>query len=70
MEVGLLASLEYLSLGQNPIETLPEEFYRLKNLKVLNVYGNYNTRLKESEIEKIKKKLPECEIITEWIFRN
>lgn len=69
-EIGLLTSLESLSLGLNPIEKLPEEFYALKKLKVLYVYGNYDSKLNESEIEKIKKQLPECKIIKEWRFRN
>ncbi len=69
-EIGMLSNLEYLSLGQNPIEVLPEEFFQLKNLKILNAYGNFGTRLADSEIEKVKEKLPNCKIIKEWFYKN
>jgi Leucine-rich repeat (LRR) protein len=69
-EIGLLTSLEYLVIGQNAISALPEEFFNLANLKILNVYGSYGYKISETELQKIKEKLPNCEIIEEWVYRN
>lgn len=69
-EIGLLTSIEHLVIGQNAIASLPEQFFELKNLKVLNIYGNYGSRLSEKEIQKIKERLPGCIITDQWIFRD
>jgi len=69
-EIGLLTSLEYLVIGQNAIQTLPEEFFNLTNLKVINVYGNYNSKISDTELQRIKERLPNCKIIDEWVFRD
>lgn len=69
-EIGLLSSLEYLVIGQNFISNLPEEFFSLTNLKTLNVYGNYDRRIPNAELEKVRQRLPNCKIINEWVFRD
>ena len=69
-EIGLLTSLEHLIVGLNAISSLPEEFFNLKNLKVISVFGNYNCRMSETEIEKIRNRLPNCKIIDEWEIQN
>lgn len=69
-EIGLLTSLEYLVIGQNAISALPEEFFNLTNLKVINVYGNYNCKISDTELQRIKDRLPDCKIINEWVFRD
>lgn len=68
-EIGLLTSLEYLVIGQNSISTLPEEFFNLTNLKFLNIYGNYGSKISETELQKIRDRLPNCTIINEWVYR-
>ena len=68
-EIGLLTSLEYLCIGRNPIITIPDEIVKLKNLKVVNVNrGKY--KVSESGINKIKELLPNCQIVTDWIYRD
>lgn len=57
-EIGLLTSLECLIIGRNSISTLPEEFFDLSNLKVLNVYGNYDKKISEAGLLKIRERLP------------
>jgi leucine-rich repeat protein SHOC2 len=69
-EIGLLTSLERLVIGQNSISTLPDEFFNMANLKVLNVYGNYNSRISKEGLQEIKKRLPNCKIISDWVFRD
>jgi leucine-rich repeat protein SHOC2 len=69
-EIGLLTSLEYLVIGQNAISILPEEFFKLTNLKVLNAYGNHDTKIIEPELQKIRERLPGCKIIDEWVYND
>jgi len=67
-EIGLLTSLEFLVIGQNSISTLPEDFFYLTNLKSIYVYGDYNNRIADTELQKIKERLPNCVIISEFQF--
>lgn len=69
-EIGLLTSLEYLVIGQNAISALPEEFFNLTNLKVINVYGNFDRRISDTELQRIKERLPNCKIIDDWVYRD
>lgn len=58
--VGKLKQLENLNLGNNQIKELPDELSKLENLKELYLAGN---PISEEEQEKIKKMLPNTEII-------
>ena len=70
-EIGLLTSLEHLVIGyDNAILSLPEEFFNLTNLKILNLYGHSETKMSEVELQKIRKRLPNCEIIEKWVYRQ
>jgi Leucine-rich repeat (LRR) protein len=69
-EIGQLFSLEYLVFGQNAISALPEEFFNLTNLKVINLYGTYNSKISDTDLQKIKDRLPNCKIIDEWVYRD
>ncbi|GIV27887.1 MAG: hypothetical protein KatS3mg027_1701 [Bacteroidia bacterium] len=68
-EIGLLTSLEYLVIGLNNTITFPGEFFNLKNLKVINLYGYFKNAYEVAH-QTIKEKLPGCKIIKDWIFRN
>jgi len=57
-EIGELKRLQKFDLSYNKLEKLPNEIRKLNNLKYLNL--KYN-KLKEKN--KIKKLLPNCEII-------
>ena len=69
-EIGLLNNLETLVVGLNPINTLPDEFYNLKSLKYIYVYGDYDSEMSEEIIEEITKRLPNCQISKDWVFRT
>jgi Leucine-rich repeat (LRR) protein len=58
-EISNLKSLETLSLKNNQLTTLPKSFKKLKNLRKLELKGN---EIPESELKKLKKRLPRCEI--------
>ena len=52
-EIASLRSLEFLSLGKNPLSTLPDTFHSLKNLRILFFLGCHFT-----EVPAVVGKLP------------
>jgi len=52
-EIATCASLEFLSLGKNPLSTLPETFHRLVNLRILFFLGCHFT-----EVPRVIGRLP------------
>jgi Leucine-rich repeat (LRR) protein len=58
--IGKLKQLENLNLGNNQIKKLPAELINLENLKELYLGGN---PMSDEEQEKVKKMLPNTEII-------
>lgn len=61
-QIGELNNLTNLYLEGNKLSKLPREIAKLKKLKTLGLHGN---KIPHAEIEKIKRLLPNCEIITE-----
>ncbi len=61
-ELGNLLNLQTLYLGGNELTSLPSELGNMVNLRTLDLYGN---DLSEEEMQKIKKLLPNCNIIFE-----
>jgi len=61
-EIGWLDNLASLYLNNNQLTGLPNEIGKLKNLITLDLSGN---KIPKIEIEKIKKLLPNCELITD-----
>lgn len=59
VEIEQLKKLEWLSLYNNPIKELPGTIRNLLNLKYLSLG---DTSLSSSELEKIKKILPNCKV--------
>jgi len=59
IQIGQLHKLTSLNLRFNKLNALPEEIGQLKNLKVLNLQDN---PISETEQDKIKQRLPLCEI--------
>jgi len=59
-EIGKLQNLTSLDLSFNQLTSLPVEMVKLINLKKLNLTANL---IKESDIEKLKQQLPNCEIV-------
>lgn len=57
--IGEFQKLERLSLLKNNFSEIPDCIYKLKNLKELSLKEN---PLSKSELKKIKKALPLCEI--------
>jgi hypothetical protein len=60
--VSKLTALSTLQIQDNPINTILPTVNSLKNLKELGVAM---TKISETEISQIQKKLPECKITTE-----
>ena len=58
--IGNLTNLTWLNLRRNQLTRLPESIGNLKNLIWLNLREN---KLSQSEKDKIRKQLPNCEII-------
>jgi Leucine-rich repeat (LRR) protein len=61
-QIGQLKKLERIILQFNNLTTLPKEIAELKNLEYLDLEGN---RFSESQRNKIKALLPDCQIIFE-----
>lgn len=61
-EIGKMEYLYSLDLSGNQLTSLPEEIGKLQYLYSLNLTGN---NISKTEIEKIRRLLPNCEIITE-----
>jgi uncharacterized protein YkwD len=61
-EIGKLEKLEELDYSDNEITGLPLEIGNLKNLKEFDLSGN---EYSEEDLDKIKKELPNLEVITE-----
>ena len=59
-EIGNLKGLQTLDLRRSQITELPKEIGNLKGLQTLYLYG---TKISKSEIDKLRKKLPNCEIL-------
>ncbi len=59
-EIGKLSTLKFLYLGGNNLTTLPAEIEKLSKLDYLDLRGN---PISVSEKEKIKKLLPNCNIL-------
>jgi Leucine-rich repeat (LRR) protein len=58
-EIGQLENLNSLNLSSNQLSSLPKEIGQLENLNSLNLWGN---QFSETEKQKIKNLLPNCEI--------
>lgn len=58
-EFGNLEELLYLDIGDNNISTFPDEFRKLTKLQEIHIDDN---SFSETEIEKLKKMLPNCVI--------
>jgi energy-coupling factor transporter ATP-binding protein EcfA2 len=61
-EIGKLKNLYALDLSYNQLTSLPKEIGELQYLNSLTLNGN---KISKDEINKLKKLLPNCEIITE-----
>jgi Leucine-rich repeat (LRR) protein/energy-coupling factor transporter ATP-binding protein EcfA2 len=61
-EIGEFVYLYSLDLSGNQLTSLPDEIGKLQYLYSLNLTGN---NISKTEIEKIRRLLPNCEIITE-----
>jgi Leucine-rich repeat (LRR) protein len=59
-EIGQLENLKELDLSFNQLTNLPVKIGQLRNLKSLNLSAN---QLTETEQQKIKNLLPNCEIV-------
>jgi len=59
-EIGKLQNLKFLFINDNNIEVLPKELGELKKLIFIKIDGN---PLKEGELDKLKKMLPNCQIM-------
>lgn len=57
--IGSLKNVKHLELNANELTTLPNSFFKLKQLESLNLYGN---PLDEATIKRLKKAFPNCEI--------
>ncbi len=64
--IGQLTNLETLNLAYNNLNALPEEIKNLQNLQRLKLSGN---PLKKSEVEELRKNLPNTDIHF-WIKNN
>jgi len=62
-EISNLKKLIEINLAHNKLNSLPSEISELKNLKELILWGN---NFSEEEEEKIRKLLPNCEVIFNW----
>jgi Leucine-rich repeat (LRR) protein len=60
--IALLSNLNELLIGDNLFTKLPENIFQLKKLELLEVENN---KLPKTELNKIKKALPKCEVIFE-----
>ncbi len=59
-EIGNIKNLTLLELGRNQLRQLPPDLGNLKNLKTLYLIGN---PLNQGELNRIRKMLPQCEIM-------
>lgn len=59
-QIGELKNLQTLDLKNNQLSSLPAQIGKLKNLKKLNLSNN---PIPEAEQEKIRKLLPNCEVV-------
>ncbi len=59
-QIGNLTNLKGLILKRNQLKSLPKDIGKLKNLRMINISDN---KISEKEISRIKKLLPDCNII-------
>lgn len=58
--VSNLANLEYLYIENNNLDSIPSTISNLTKLKTLNIRNN---NIRKKELRKLKKVLPDCEIL-------
>ena len=63
-EIGNLKRLRLLDLSENNLQNLPIEIGDLTSLEILSLNNN---QIPESEMENIKKMLPNCYVVTQEI---
>ena len=61
-EICELTSLKELGLSYNQLTLFPQKIGNLQNLKILRII---DLPLKTGELERIKKLLPNCELVTD-----
>lgn len=59
-EIGQLTNLSWLDISDNQLTELPRDIEKLTKLTYLDISGN---QISEEEIKRLKKTLPNCEII-------
>jgi len=61
-----LTKLQEIDLGYNNLRNVPFELVELKNLKKVNLVGNYNLLDSSYQIKKLKNSLPlDCKLWTD-----